>query len=265
WVHQVACFCSHLHPYFPPDVRGRWRLANVLHLRPPLRVPGAVPAVALPRRRAGERLAPYPRRTVVINAEHIGGRGDPPLITGAHETEVAHVGEVAHEVIGVPLPYDRVEEDPIPHRVDLPSRFAILAALRVGGTYHVEVEGDGDPGAIAQDAPDASCTEPMGKVEVMGRGKRRLRFLASRGVHPGGVSEERRAPGFVHGAPQGDPIPEPAGHFPGVVSEMERGIPVRPAPSILQILGQIPVIEREDGVDSPFEETVDQTIVEIDT
>src|SRR5699024_7705108 len=168
-------------PIFPPHLRVRWWFGKELHLRSHPRVPGAVPAVALPRRRGGERLAPYPRRTVVINAEHIGGRGDPPLITGAHETEVAHVGEVAHEVIGVPLPYDRVEEDPIPHRVDLPSRFAILAALRVGGTYHVEVEGDGDPGAIAQDAPDASCTEPMGKVEVMGRGKRRLRFLASRG------------------------------------------------------------------------------------
>src|SRR5699024_6612000 len=152
----------------PPHLRVRWWFGKELHLRSHPRVPGTVPAVALPRRRAGERLAPYPRRTVVINAEHIGGRGDPPLITGAHETEVAHVGEVAHEVIGVPLPYDRVEEDPIPHRVDLPSRFAILAALRVGGAYQGEVEGDGDAGAIAAHAPDASCDDGAGPGAVTG-------------------------------------------------------------------------------------------------
>lgn len=38
---------------------------------------------------------------------------------------------------------------------------------------------------------------------------------------------------------------------------------MRPAARVLQLLGQIPVVERRPGSDAAFEESVDETIVEV--
>jgi hypothetical protein len=55
-----------------------------------------------------------------------------------------------------------------------------------------------------------------------------------------------------------------AAHQVGVVGEAIGRLAVQPAALVLQVLGQIPVIERDEGLDAALAQAIDQALVEVD-
>src|SRR5665647_377170 len=78
-----------------------------------------------------------------------------------------------------------------------------------------------------------------------------------------GVAEERGAPRFVEGGPVPDAVAQRGVHRQGVVGEVPDDVPVRPAATVFQVLGQVPVVEREPWCDAGVEQPVDQAGVEV--
>ena len=81
------------------------------------------------------------------------------------------------------------------------------------------------------------------------------------GVRAAGIAEERRAPRLVERRPGADPVAEPLVDGQRVVDEAERGVAVGPAAG--QRGRQVPVIQRQPGRDTPLEQRVDETGVEV--
>src|SRR5215475_4328732 len=95
--------------------------------------------------------------------------------------------------------------------------------------------------------------------EQMVRGDERLGAIGAAGrVHAGAVPEECRTPRLVHRGPHPYAIAKRRGNGGRVVSEVLRGVTVRPAARVLQHLWKVPVIEREDRGDAVVEEAIDE-------
>lgn len=61
----------------------------------------------------------------------------------------------------------------------------------------------------------------------------------------------------------GDPVAEPADDHVRVLHERQRGVSFWPAPGVFQRLREIPVIQRDERLDSDGEQPVDEVIVEV--
>ena len=61
-----------------------------------------------------------------------------------------------------------------------------------------------------------------------------------------------------------DPIAEGGGHDVGVLGEVVRRRPLRPAALVLQHLGQVPVVQRDVRLDPGGEQLVDEPVVEVE-
>ncbi len=96
----------------------------------------------------------------------------------------------------------------------------------------------------------------------MGNPKGRVSVLKTGSLLAGQVAVERHHPRFVVGDPAGHPVAKPSGQHCCVLGEGGGGLPVGPPPSILECLGQIPVVERRDRFDSSRQQPVDETLVE---
>lgn len=203
------------------------------------------------------------RRGVVVDAQDVDRPGDDRHVAVVDQLRpVDQALGVGDQVLGVRAVQHRPGEDPVAHRVDP------AGGVRVGGAAGqradvVEVEGDrdlrGGGEAVAQDLGRPA----VGEVEVVGGAQRGGGLGAAGGVHAGAVAEEGRAPRFVEGGPGGDPVAEDPGHDVGVVGEAFGGHPLGPAARVLQVLGQVPVVEGGDGCDARFEEFVDEPAVEV--
>jgi hypothetical protein len=83
--------------------------------------------------------------------------------------------------------------------------------------------------------------------------------VLARGVAEGHVDER-----LVERDPEPHPVAERLADQPGVVGEPERRVAAQPAAAVLQGLWQVPVEERDDGVDALGQQGVHKAVVEVD-
>src|SRR5580700_2292977 len=79
------------------------------------------------------------------------------------------------------------------------------------------------------------------------------------------ITEIRERPGHVEGRPNGDTVSEILCKDSCVISEISGKVTVGPAAAIFQHLGQVPVVQRAEGADARFEQSVNESSVVIET
>ena len=110
----------------------------------------------------------------------------------------------------------------------------------------------------------ARRSEPVREEQMVRRGERGGGLGAARCVHARAVAEERRAPRLVEGRPEVDAVAERPGDDGRVLGEVRRGVAVRPAAGVLELLREIPVVERHDRLDPVLEQLVREPPVEVE-
>ena len=103
----------------------------------------------------------------------------------------------------------------------------------------------------------------VGEVDVMGQVQILERIHRSRRVLAGKVSQHSEDLRLVQGIPELDTVPKRPAHDSGVVAQPSRDVPVGPSSQILKGLGQVPVVERYEGLDARFEQGVGEPGVEV--
>ncbi|MDF9805554.1 hypothetical protein M2436_004101 [Streptomyces sp. HB372] len=148
------------------------------------------------------------------------------------------------------------------HRVDPAHRVPVRLRVRQRA-QRVEVQGEGDLGGVRQEVAQDAGARAVGQVQVVGGAQGREVAGPARGVDPVPVPEERRAPGLVERRPGRHPVAQRPGHQARVLREPVRRVPLGPAARVLQLLRQVPVVERGDRSDPGRQQLVDQTAVEV--
>ena len=92
----------------------------------------------------------------------------------------------------------------------------------------------------------------VGEHQVVGGTRRGRVVLDARRVHAGAVPEPRGAPRLVQRRPVLHPVGQCRVHLRGVVDEPVDDRAVAPAALVLQLLGEVPVVERGERRDAPL-------------
>ena len=85
--------------------------------------------------------------------------------------------------------------------------------------------------------------------------------LVAGSMHAFEVATESEYRRLVEQHPIGDAVAQGAGNDFDIVAEAGGGIAVRPASGVFESLRQVPVIERDEGTNSCFEQGVDESAV----
>ena len=126
--------------------------------------------------------------------------------------------------------------------------FAIgcTVAGRVG---HGQIERYGQPSTISQFGPHRFDGQPMRQIEMM-HGLQRSQITGdARRVYTAAIAKERHAEGFVQRGPCVYFLPQRMRHDRSVFGEPLRHVTVLPATAVLRPLRQIPMIQRDYGLD----------------
>ena len=115
-----------------------------------------------------------------------------------------------------------------------------------------------------QPGPQGVDGEAVPEQQVVGGRRRGAGLGAPGGVDAAGVAEHRRAPRLVDRGPPAYPVAEGVGDDRGVVGEALRGGADLPAAAVLERLGEIPVVQRGDGLDAVGQQLVDERPVEVE-
>ena len=94
----------------------------------------------------------------------------------------------------------------------------------------------------------------MGQQQVMDGGYGCGWLGVSGRVDPGPVPEQGGAPRFVQGRPGRHAVTERLVHRPRVLGETIGRVAARRAAGVLEGLGQVPVVQRDPGLDAVFEQ-----------
>ena len=201
---------------------------------------------------------------VVVHAQRVDRRADQVEVAVADHVlpapvVPAQVRGVAQHVGGVLPAQHRVEEEPVVQPVDPAGSLDVhrLVADRVG---HRAVEADAPAHVVL--ALEGVEDQAVPEQQVVGRDQAGRPLLTPRRVHAGGVAEERRAPRLVQRRPDRHAVAQRVVHGGRQVEEAVRRVAVGPAARVLERLRQVPVVEREPGVDAVAEQLVDQPVVE---
>ena len=155
-----------------------------------------------------------------------------------------------------------IEEPAVEVAVEVPVR---LVVGRAGGSgddgREVQRDADRDVGRRAERGDRPAVREE----DVVAGEEPRLPVAEARRVAADLVSEEARAPRLVVRDPVLHAIAEAFPHHLRVLGEGLGGRARRPAPFVLERLGEIPVVERDVRLDPRFEEGVDERRVEVET
>ena len=109
--------------------------------------------------------------------------------------------------------------------------------------------------------------QTMCQIQVMGGAERERAGAQARRMLGAAVAQVRRAPRFVERGVGVHTVAKALGHNAGILRHAERGLTVQPAIPVrilIQILRQIPMVERHNRVDAVFEQLVDNALVEIE-
>ena len=102
----------------------------------------------------------------------------------------------------------------------------------------------------------------MTEQQVVGHGERPEHQAPGRRQLLLRVAEQGRDVRLVDRAPVGHPVAQPVGDDRRVLPEAQGGVPLEPAPGILEGLRQVPVVERRHRRDARLEQAVDEAVVE---
>ena len=157
---------------------------------------------------------------------------------------------------------DRAVEDAVGEVVDLLRGGQVGGALREG-PYHRRVEADGHRVAGRHRRAQRRGAQAVRQVQMVGGAQRGRRVGAAGGVHAGAVAEEGAAPGLVERDPVLHAVAERLADDLRVLGETVRRVALRPAARVLQLLGEVPVVEGDGRLDAVLEQLVDQPAVEV--
>ena len=194
-------------------------------------------------------------RVVVVDAVEVERLAD--------QRKVAGLDELVHErrqVDRVAAEQHRLEVERVPQLVE-----------ELGGA-HVGVVVAGRPHRRvvvgAADALDTCLAQgdrrpAMGEQQVVGHRKRVEEQLVPGRVDAAGVAQHGDDVRLVDRDPVLDPVAEPSGHDPGELPEDACHVAVQPAAAVLQLLREVPVVERDHRLDAGLAQLVDEPVVEV--
>ncbi|GAA3235051.1 hypothetical protein GCM10020256_52630 [Streptomyces thermocoprophilus] len=167
-------------------------------------------------------------------------------------------GVAGHEVaqaLRVGAEQDGFGEEAVEQQVVEGCRLLVGGVVGGGPGRAVRV-GDADlPGAGGAQRADG---ESVGEELVVGGRQGVEQELLAGGVDAEGVAEQGVLGGFVEGDPVADAVAEPGGDRAHVLGEPGRGVPFQP----VQVGGEVPVVEGDDGADAGGAQFVDEPVVE---
>jgi len=201
---------------------------------------------------------------VVVDTDGIEGPGDDGEVTVAHMGQVAHRGEIIEHVVRVPAPQQRLIPEAVDDAVHPPYCVQVLGPLPCRHD-RIRVDGDADLRVGSHHRPQRIHGQAVTEQQVVRGANRRPRLSATRGMDAGAVAQHGCAPRFVDRGPAAHPIAQCGTDESGVGGEAQGGVASRPAAGILEGLRQVPVVERQDGLDAGFEQRVHQCAVEVET
>ena len=134
-----------------------------------------------------------------------------------------------------------------------------------GGAGDGRVFGEAYLGAGFAVGADGLHSEAVGQAaEVSGLGEGFLRELEAGGVEAVAVAELDEGADLVGGHEVADAVGEVLGYVAGVGCVGLGGLALLPAASVFEGLGQVPVEEGAEGLDSGGEEGVYEAVVEVE-
>ena len=86
--------------------------------------------------------------------------------------------------------------------------------------------------------------------------------LPAGGVNAGYIAQLGDALGLVQGHVGIHPALEVVGNDPGIPAEGGHNVPVQPAALVLQSAGQIPMVQRDHGLDAGIQQSIHQMVIE---
>ncbi len=227
----------------------------------PRRVVARAVTVGARRPGVGVRRRDHGRR-VVVEADRVDRLADLPQVAVLDERPVRHRRRRLQQGLRVGAVQDRAVEDPAGQIVDPAGRRQVLRLLRQRADDR-GVEADRHRVAGRHHRPQGHRAQTVPQVQVV-RGAQRGRGVGAAGsVHPGGVAQEGRAPGLVERDPLLHAVAERLAHDLRVLREPVRGVPLRPAARVLQLLRQVPVVEGDGRFDPGGQQLVHQAAVEV--
>ncbi len=198
---------------------------------------------------------------VVVHAEHVERTGDRLEIALLDDRGEPERLQVLDEVRGVLPVQQRVQEDPLLQPVEPPRHVPVGLGRRIGRDDRVHVERD--PELLAR-AADHLAGQPVRQQQVVHRGHGRVGLGAARRVDSRRVAEERGAPRLVQRREPVDAVTERLDDRLGVLGELVGGVPVRPATCVLQLLREVPVVQRRPRLDPVLQQRVHEPAVEVE-
>jgi len=131
-----------------------------------------------------------------------------------------------------------------------------------------EVERDTDPrgdaGAAAYVPTHHGDGQAVREQQVVDDARVEVGPREPRRVRAGDVPEVGHDPRLVVCDPVAHTVAQAVGDGIGVLHEALHGVAVSPAAALLQRLGQVPVVKRDEGPDIVLEQQVDQALVEVE-
>src|SRR5216683_7441916 len=98
---------------------------------------------------------------------------------------------------------------------------------------------------------------------MMSRVDRRLAIAQARSVYADSVAQIGATPGLVERNPPRDAVSQAPGYNLGIIGEGMGRCAIEPAADLLQLRGEIPVIERREGLNIFRQQRIHQAIIKI--
>jgi hypothetical protein len=212
---------------------------------------------------AGHRVA-----AVVVDPQHVDRAGDHRQVAVVDDRlpPSALPGQrlcLGEQVGGVGAAEDGVEEEPVVQGVDPPGRSAVERVVGIVRVGDRQVERDPEVGAGAA-PPQLVDHQSVPEHQVVRGDQPGHALLPPGGVLTAGVAEERRAPRLVEGGPGRHPVADRVVQRERELREPVGRVAVGPPARVLEGLRQVPVVERQPGLDPVGQQLVDQPLVEVD-
>ena len=194
-------------------------------------------------------------RRVVVQAQEVDGLADElQVAVGDQRGGRQHLGPGVARITAVP---QRLEEQAIQLGVNRAA--GLLQAIGRAGARHlapqdphgIEVEADADGLPGGQQLAQHPGGQAVAEQQVMGGGGGRGGVTQAGGVLAVPVAVADHDLGLVQGDPAVHPVAERLGDDRGVIGEALGGVAGGPAALVLELLGQVPVVQggrRRDAV-----------------
>ncbi len=235
----------------PVHRRDRPSHRHGLGHRVPVRVLGAAGGV-----HTGQQVA-----RVVVHPEHVDGLTDDREVAVDHRQLHPARRQVVDDVTRVLPAQQGIQVDPRAQPVR-PAR-RLLVGHRPGGRHRpAHVQRDAQLDRRPRRGPHPLRGQAVAEQQVVHGVHGVGEVLPPRRLAPLVVAEHRRAPRLVQRRPRAHPVLQRVEHVHRVVREPVGRVAGGPATGVLELLGQVPVVQRHPRVHARAEQFVHQPVVE---